>query len=179
MSARLIKFIYLICKRLIINRLYLKPWQDLTSRGVVGCDSTRTHWFAGSCLLLLSGREYFSTKKKQNVMIERDDSVLGLFVKRIQTSLHEDMMREFRGWLHLSSLGFTFEMCMCTYTQSSIKLCKASFELRVSSLCCAGFCCAWLYYQRHTCFMFFSFIHFIFKEDGSQCSDPVDAAAAC
>lgn len=29
-------------------------------------------------------------------------------------------------WLHLSSLGFTFEMCMCIYTQSSIKLCKAS-----------------------------------------------------
>lgn len=31
-------------------------------------------------------------------------------------------------WLHLSSLGFTIEMCMCIYTQSSIKLCKASPE---------------------------------------------------
>lgn len=54
----------------------------------------------------------------------------------IQTSLHDDMILGLgvgcdwgiQVWLHLSSLGFTIEMCMCIYTQSSIKLCKASLE---------------------------------------------------
>lgn len=116
--------------------------------GMGGFLVTPDHAYTLDCQVLpvlLSGREYFlnqrtallfwggtlfckkTTKSKNNthpdILAWRHDvwgRRLGLGIGRGGVQV----------WLHLSSLGFTFEMCMCIYTQSSIKLCKASRGLR-------------------------------------------------
>lgn len=96
-------------------------------RGGWWLESTHTHTRSQSLACALVREGIFLGKK-----IKRMALVFGTFFCKkkiiIQTSLHDDKTGGVgvQVSLHLSSLGFTFEMCMCIYTQSSIKLCKAS-----------------------------------------------------
>lgn len=60
-------------------------------------------------------------KRDWDLDLLKDVLLLGVFCKaKTRTSLHDE--GGFSVWLHLSSLGFTFEMCMCIYIQNFNKV---------------------------------------------------------